>query len=93
MNQIHINDFVTLDFNRLDPNISLAFYFRNRTNFDEFCNETKNKNEKKLSMGLKPLYTIQQQSPSYASDINWNPDSYDIDNDIDVDDDDDYVLV
>ena len=44
-------------------------------------------------MGLKPLYTIQQQSPSYASDINWNPDSNDIDNDIDVDDDDDYVLV
>lgn len=91
MNQIHVNDFITLDFNRLDPNIALAFYFRNRTNFDEFCRETKIKNEKKISMGLKPLYTIQQQAPSYASDINWNPDGND--KDIDNNDDDDYVLV
>jgi hypothetical protein len=56
---------VTLDWKQLDPSLAVGFYFQNRTEFNDFCNETRFKNEAKKARNQTFLYQVEHIAPSY----------------------------
>lgn len=90
LSQIHVDELETLDFSRLDPSIAIAFYFRNRTEFEAFCEETKKEMERTAKeKGSCMLYSVMQTAPSYCAA--WSGD--DGGEDEEDNDDDEYVLI
>lgn len=49
----------------LDPSVALAFYFRNREEFNDFCESTRVSVEEKKQAGRRSLFSVQQSKPSY----------------------------
>ena len=66
--QVHVKDFVTLDFKSLDPSLAVGFYFQNRSEFNDFCNETRARNDAKKATKQTPLYQIEMMKPAYLDD-------------------------
>ena len=65
-----------LDFSRLDPSVALAFYFRDRGEFDAFCQETRRGAAARRVAAAggggarrpsAPLFTIQHSPPTFLS--------------------------
>lgn len=67
LNQLHTPEIVTLDFQYLDPSLTIAFYFPTREVFHTFCTETRQRTEKLQAAGVQPLYRVEQTPPSYLS--------------------------
>lgn len=91
--QVHVTDFDTLDFARLDPSVALGFYFRDRGDFQHFCDEAKAKAARKRAAGIAPLFDVEYAPPSYVAAPDWAVDEGDSLGDLNDDGDDEYVLV
>ena len=63
--QVHVSEFVTLEISRLDPSLTLAFYFPTQAEFDAFFEETVISTAAKLRAGRTPLYTVQHTVPAF----------------------------
>lgn len=63
--QVHVKDFVSLDFKSLDPSLAVGFYFQNRAEFNDFCNETRSRNDAKRASKQTPLYQVEMMKPAY----------------------------
>lgn len=63
--QVHVCDLVPLDINRLDPSVTLGFYFPTQHEFEVFCEETRIAAAVKQREGRTPLYAVQPQAPSF----------------------------
>lgn len=84
LSQVHVDEFEELDASQLDPSLALAFYFRDRDEFEEFCAETKAnveaiRSERAAAMAMasasggvhvsrSALYTVEYAAPSYAAE-------------------------
>mmetsp|Transcript_3200 Transcript_3200/g.3473 ORF Transcript_3200/g.3473 Transcript_3200/m.3473 type:complete len:553 (-) Transcript_3200:211-1869(-) len=68
IHQIHVKDFVTLDFKQLDPSLAIGFYFQNRQEFNDFCLSTRAHNDRLRQMKLSPLYSVEHTAPAYLFD-------------------------
>jgi hypothetical protein len=78
ISQIHVDQFVRLDFQYLDPSMAISFYFSDREEFEEFSVENKRYNEKLLKLGKFPLYCVEPSPPSFMNDMLWNEDNTDV---------------
>jgi len=65
MSQVHVTEFQCLDLTMLDPSVALAYYFRNRAEFEAFCESTRVSVESKKQAGRRSLFSLQQARPSY----------------------------
>lgn len=68
ISQVHVDDLDSLDSSRLDPSLALAFYFRDREEFQRFCEETRaaeTERKKTNAKTVSPLYTVQHAPPQY----------------------------
>ena len=64
ISQLHVDELETLDPSRLDPSLALAFYFRDRTEFEIFCSDTRIAQQKQ-----------QEEINTSHSNITYNPSS------------------
>jgi hypothetical protein len=67
ISQVHVSELDALDASRLDPSLALAFYFRDRGEFQVFCDEVRINVEKKNAAGVNPLFCVQHSAPAYGS--------------------------
>jgi len=80
--QVHVDELDTLDATRLDPSLTLAFYFRTREEFTQFCDDTRATAERKKQaaavaaggagkrVAVRPaLYAVQVAPPANYDDI------------------------
>lgn len=65
LSQVHVPEFVTLDFSRLDPSMAVGFYFPDRAEFERFCEENRVLTARKVKEGKTPLFTVQNAAPAY----------------------------
>mmetsp|Transcript_39761 Transcript_39761/g.40527 ORF Transcript_39761/g.40527 Transcript_39761/m.40527 type:complete len:88 (+) Transcript_39761:51-314(+) len=70
---MHVSEFQCLDVTMLDPSVALAFYFRDREEFEAFCESTRVSVEQKKQAGRRYLFSVQHSKPSYenAGDGDW----------------------
>jgi len=91
--QVHCGELESLDFSRLDPSLALAFYFRNRGEFEAWISETKQAEldrSRSSKRTAAPLFTIEHSPPCMFSGEYGGDDD---ENEADDADDDDFVLV
>ncbi len=60
---MHVPKFDTLSLRLLDPNVAIAFYFRTREEFDDFCNQTRIANQAKREADTPFLYNVEASAP------------------------------
>jgi hypothetical protein len=68
VSQVHVDELDSLDSSRLDPSLALAFYFRDREEFQRFCDETRAteaERKKTTAKSVSPLYSVQYAPPQY----------------------------
>ena len=68
-----MSELQSLDLSLLDPSVALAFYFRNREEFQEYCEAARVSVEEKKRTGRRYLFSVQQSKPSYeqAGEGDW----------------------
>ena len=69
LRQIHVDHAQTLDFSRLDPNMTIGFLFANSEEFQTFCRDTKELNDDLDTRGLYGLYHVADVLPSYSYQV------------------------
>lgn len=92
MAQMHQSSLQEMSFNQLDPSLAIAFYFRNRTAFNSFCEDTRAANESKSLSGVSPIFSVQYAPADmeYLGGDMWAGGS---DNEGNSDIEDEYVFV
>jgi hypothetical protein len=63
VSQVHVSELDSLNASRLDPSLALAFYFKEKEEFDLFCEETRINVERKKMAGITPLFYVQHAAP------------------------------
>jgi len=89
---MHQSSLQEMSFNQLDPSLAIAFYFRNRTAFNSFCEDTRAANESKSLSGVSPIFSVQYAPADmeYLGGDMWAGGS---DNEGNSDIEDEYVFV
>lgn len=77
LSQVHVNELEHLDFSRLDPSLTVGFYFHDQDDFDEWFSDVKTLNKSKLDNDETTLFQVDEVAPSYLT----NCSAFDDDND------------